>query len=240
MIDGVSAWGDGTLTEDENLNLTAFLEKTGEKGSFRMDFRLWNQDRTETYYAADTGSRIYERDTEAEDGNWSLQATGSYQLGKHRLEMGGETKRYGWGAQDVGDIDTSYFNGSINFFEFVSEGFEGQPDIMAYHALYAQDTWTPRPNLSFEFGLRQEWFDADSVDPDAFGFVWDAAETDMSETHLDPRLAITYQSMGGSQHQCPFWHHPPLPDVSGVLLVVFEQCNRIFQFRFQFGRGLPI
>jgi outer membrane receptor protein involved in Fe transport len=192
LIDGVSAWGDGTVTEDENLNLTAFIEKTGEKGCFRMDFRLWNQDRTETYYAADTGSRIYERDTEAEDGNWSLQAAGSYQFGKHRLDMGGETKRYGWGDQDVGYIDSSYFNGSIYFFEFVSEGFEGQPDIMAYHALYAQDTWTPRPNLSFEFGLRQEWFDADSVDPDAFGFIWDAAETDMGETHLDPRLAITY------------------------------------------------
>ena len=80
-----------------------------------MDFRSWNQNRTETYHAADTGRKIYERDTEAEDCNWSLQVAGLYQLGNYRLEMGGETKRYGWGAQDVSYIDTSYFNGSINF-----------------------------------------------------------------------------------------------------------------------------
>ena len=34
LIDGTLAWGDGTVTEDENLNLTAFLEKKGAKGSF--------------------------------------------------------------------------------------------------------------------------------------------------------------------------------------------------------------
>jgi hypothetical protein len=58
LIGGNFAWGDGTLTEDENLNLTAFLEKKGEKSSFRIDYRLWNQDRTETYYAADTGGMV--------------------------------------------------------------------------------------------------------------------------------------------------------------------------------------
>ena len=193
LLNGSIAWGDGTMAEDENLNMTAFLEKKSEKGSFRMDFRMWNQDRTETYYAADTGDKIYERDTEAEDGNWSLQAAGSYQLGDHRVELGGETKRYGWGGQDVTYIDTSYFNGSINFFQFVSEGFEGQPDLMAYYALYAQDTWALMPNLTFEFGLRQEWYEADSVDPEAFGFVWDAEVSDMSESNLDPRLALTYK-----------------------------------------------
>ncbi len=193
LIGGEMAWGDGTITEDENVNLTAFLEKKGENGSLRFDFRLWNQDRKETYYdAADSSRKIYERETEAEDDNWSLQAAGEYRLGNHHLEAGGETKRYGWGGQDVTTIDTSYFNGSINYFQFVSEGFEGQSDIMAYHALYAQDTWTLRPDLTLEIGLRQEWFAADSVDPAAFGFDWDAEKTDLSEEHLDPRVAVTY------------------------------------------------
>ena len=196
LIGGNFAWGDGTLTEDENLNLTAFLEKKGEKSSFRVDYRLWNQDRTETYYAADTGNKIYERDTDAEDDNWSLQAAFEYKLSGHHIEVGGETKRYGWGGQDVTFIDTSYFNGSINFFKFVSEGFEGQEDNMAYHALYAQDTWTITPKLIFEFGLRQEWYDADSIDPDAFGYEWPAEVTDMSENNLDPRLALTYKPWG--------------------------------------------
>jgi outer membrane receptor protein involved in Fe transport len=192
LLGGAIAWGDGTLTEDENLNLTAFVEKKITDGSFRVDFRLWNQDRTETYYAADTGHKIYERDTEAEDDNWSLQAAAEYTVRDHHFEVGGETRRYGWGAQDVTFIDTSYFNGSINFFTFASQGFEDQADLMAYHALYAQDAWTLLPALTLEVGLRQEWFRADSVDPDAFGFTWNAAKTDMREDHLDPRLALTY------------------------------------------------
>lgn len=49
------------------------------------------------------------------------------------------------------------------------------------------------PQLTLEFGLRQEWFRADSVDPEAFGFEWQAEPTDLNEDHLDPRMAITYR-----------------------------------------------
>jgi outer membrane receptor protein involved in Fe transport len=45
---------------------------------------------------------------------------------------------------------------------------------------------------TFEFGLRQEWFQADNVYPAAFGFQWNADVTDMSENTMDPRLAVTY------------------------------------------------
>lgn len=193
LIDDRMAWGDGTITQDKNINLTAFVEKKSAKGNFRVDFRHWNQDRTETYFdAADSSRQIYQRETQAEDNNWSLQAVAQREIQNHNIEVGGETKRYGWGTQDVTFIDTTYFNGSIHFFEFTRDGFKGQPDIITYHALYAQDTWALRPDLKFEIGLRQEWFKADSVDPDAFGFVWPAAETNLSEDHLDPRLAIIY------------------------------------------------
>ncbi len=40
--------------------------------------------------------------------------------------------------------------------------------------------------------MRQEWFKADSVDPDAFGFDWPAEADDMDEEHLDPRVALTF------------------------------------------------
>lgn len=193
LIAGRIAWGDDTTTEDKNINLGAFLGKKGAKGNFRVDFRHWNQERTETYFdAANSNRQIYQRETQAEDNNWSLQAVAQRGIENHNIELGGETKRYGWGAQDVTFIDTGYFNGSIRFFEFIREGFKGQPDIMSYNALYAQDTWVLKQDLKFEFGLRQEWFKADSVDSDAFGFVWPAAETDLSEDHLDPRLAVIY------------------------------------------------
>ena len=192
LLDGAIAWGDGTLTEDENVSLTAFIEKQLDAGRLRLDYRLWNQDRTETYYAADTGAKIYERETEAEDDNWSLQAAAEYKLADHLIEAGGETRSYGWGAQDVTYIDTAYFIPRfLNMFAFVSEGFEGQSDLMAYHALYLQDTWTLLPMLTLEVGLRQEWFRADSVAPEAFGFEWPASVTDLSEDHLEPRLALT-------------------------------------------------
>ena len=194
LIDGVYAWGDESAVEDKNISFTGFLEKQMAKGRFRMDYRLWNQERTETYIDAKNPQKIiYQRDTDAEDDNWSLQAQASYELGNHAIETGAETKSYGWGAQDVSLIDTSYFNGSINFFKFVEEGFEGQTGIMAYHALYVQDTWAISPALSVELGLRQEWFSADSIDPSAFGFQWETGVTDMNESTLDPRLAITYR-----------------------------------------------
>ena len=194
LIDGVFAWGDGSENEYENVAFTAFIAKEMAKGGLRFDFRLWNQDLTETYVdAADSSKAFYVRDAEAEDDNWSLQGNAFYQFGSHLVEIGGETRKYGWGDQTISYIDDSYFNGSIAFFEFIREGFKGQPDLMTYSAAYVQDNWTIHPDVELEVGLRQEWFSADSVDPDAFGFTWPAEETDMDEHHLDPRLALTYR-----------------------------------------------
>lgn len=194
LIDGVSAWGDGSQAEDENSAWTAFVEKEMGKGGLRLDFRLWNQDKTETYVdAADSSKKIYVRDTQAEDNNWSVQGNGFYQFDRHLVELGGEMRKYGWGDQTVSYIDESYFNGSINFFRFIREGFKGQPDLLTYSALYLQDNWSFHPDFDLEIGLRQEWFDAGSVDPEAFGFTWPAEVTDMDEQHLDPRLALTYR-----------------------------------------------
>ncbi len=189
-------WGDGTEAEDENSDVTVFIEKKMKNGGLRLDYRLWNQDHTETYVdAADSGKVFYVRDTRAEDNNWSVQGNGFYQLGGHLVELGGEMRQYGWGDQTVSYIDESYFNPSIDspYFEFVREGFKGQPDLMSYAALYLQDNWTLRPDLELELGLRQEWFSADSVDPDAFGYEWETDINDMNEAHLDPRLALTYR-----------------------------------------------
>lgn len=194
LIDGSLAWGDGSITEDENTNLTTFIEKKINNGKFRLDARLWNQDRTETYVdTQDSSKKIYERETDAEDNNWSLKGEMVYDLSDHKIELGGETRQYGWGEQRVTYIDESYFNGSINFMKFIKYGFEGQDDIMQYHALYLQDTWSADQNFSVELGLRQEWFRADSIDPDAFGYEWSADVTDLSESQLDPRLALTWR-----------------------------------------------
>lgn len=142
---------------------------------------------------ADDSKKIYVRDTQDEDNNWSLQGNAFYQFHRNRVELGGEMRKYGWGDQTISYIDESYFNGSINFFEFIRNGFKGQPDLMTYYALFAQDNWTFHPDFDMEIGLRQEWFEADSVAPDAFGFNWPAEKTDMDESHLDPRLALTYR-----------------------------------------------
>ena len=194
LINGSLAWGDGSITEDENTNLTTFIEKKFTSGKFRLDARLWNQDRTETFVdAKDSSKTIYERKTQAEDNNWSLKGEMIYDLSDHKIECGGETRRYGWGEQKVTYIDESYFNGSINFMKFIKEGFKGQDDVMHYHALYVQDTWSINQAFSVELGVRQEWFRAESIDPDAFGFVWPADVTDISESQLDPRLALTWR-----------------------------------------------
>ncbi|WDP91946.1 MAG: TonB-dependent receptor [Desulfobacter sp.] len=193
LINGAQAWGEGSFTEDKSCDLTAWVARNTQAGSFRIEGRLWNQESVETYYdAADRNKKIYERETDAEDNNWLLSAAFSRRLGDHLLELGGETSSHGWGEQRVKYIDTAYFNGSINFFRFIRDGFLGQEDIMAYHALYVQDTWQVMDRISLELGLRQEWFRADSINPDAFGFTWATGVSDLSETHTDPRLALTF------------------------------------------------
>jgi outer membrane receptor protein involved in Fe transport len=190
LLDGQLTWGDGTKAEDENLAISAFAKKDFHFGHIRTDFRLWNQDRKEIYYTAENKQEIYKRNTKAEDNNWLWLAEGTLHSSKHQLEMGGEIKKYGWGDQSVDYIDESYFDDSINFFSFVKEGFKGQPDLLSYSALYLQDNWKLHPKVSLELGLRQEWFTADSVDPDAFGFEWEAAEQKIEENHLDPRVSL--------------------------------------------------
>ena len=193
LLNGATAWGDGSYTEEENTNLTAYVARKTKVSNFRFEGRLWNQSATETYYDADNpDKKIYERETDAEDNNWLLNTSYSRIFGDHLVEVGGETRRYGWGGQDVSYIDESYFNGSINFMTFVKDGFKGQEDIMKYHALYVQDTWQVVPQLSLELGLRQEWFKAGSVDPEAFGFTWEADVTHLSESNTDPRIGVVY------------------------------------------------
>ncbi len=192
LIGGEKAWGDESYAEDKNTVLRAHLLKKLRTGHVRLDYSLWNQDKKEVYFdAADSGKKIYERTTKAEDNNWSLQGEAVFDLGTHHIEAGGEYRRYGWGDQTVDYIDKSYFNGSINFFKFVSEGFLGQDKCLTYQALYLQDLWRLHPRMDLEFGLRQEMYKADSIDPDAFGYVWPAAETSLDENNLDPRLALT-------------------------------------------------
>ena len=194
LLGGVSAWGDNSHAEDQNTALTAFVAKDYGAGRAKIDFRLWNQERTEYYFdAATPGKKIYQRTTDAEDNNWAIQAEATYRLGDHQLEAGGEMRRYGWGDQAVDYIDKTYFNGSINFMKFVSDGFKGQPECLTYQALYLQDRWRLNDRMDLEMGLRGERFEADSIDPAAFGFTWPATVTSMEEESLDPRLAVIFR-----------------------------------------------
>lgn len=197
---GVYAWGDDSEIKDTSSFLNAFVMKKFEGGHARLRGMLWNEETTESYYdAADSGKKIYERDTTPEDNNWQILGDVVYTLGAHTLEVGGETRTYGWGDQSVPYIDKSYFTGAISYFTFVSEGFEGQPNCLHYSALYVQDTWKPLNLLDVEFGLRGEWFDADEIDPAAFGFPATAAPTSMSESNLDPRLGVRLRPWEGGE-----------------------------------------
>ncbi len=196
LKDGFSAWGEKSFAEDENLSFNTWIAKAFDKGSARLDFRTWRQDKREVYYdAEDPGKKIYERETDAEPDNWSLNLAIEKEISSHRIEAGAESRSHGWGDQTVTYIDESYFNGSINspFFAFLREGFKGQPNNMKYHALYLQDHWQINPALDLEFGVRQEWFKADSIDPDAFGFTWSTPESKLDESNLAPRLRLGYR-----------------------------------------------
>ncbi|SFM60589.1 TonB-dependent receptor [Thermodesulforhabdus norvegica] len=204
-IRGDLTWGDGSHVDDENYAFSTYLHKKFDKGSARLDFRIWNQKRTEYYYAAeDPEKKIYERETDVEDNNWLLKGQADYLLGRHHLELGGELKQYGWGDQTVHFIDTAYFSPAINFPKYIQEGFEGQPKNKQYAALYLQDTWNLHPRWSVELGVRQEWFRADEIDPEAFGFDWTTEEAEIDESHLDPRLGLTFRPWEGGSINARF------------------------------------
>ncbi len=189
-------WGDESYAEDENTALTAFIAKSYDAGRAKIDFRLWNQERTEFYYDAnDPGKLIYQRTTEAEDNNWAIQGEATFTFGSHQIEAGGEMRRYGWGDQSVDYIDMAYFNeATINArAPYVTDGFVGQPGCLTYQALYLQDRWRLSELLDLEMGLRGEHFKADSIDPAAFGFEWSTGVTDLDEKNLDPRLALIFR-----------------------------------------------
>lgn len=189
---GNLTWGDRSHAYEENESFTAYLSKDFKAGKAKIIYKLWNADRTEYYYdAANPDKKIYERKTNIEDNNWSLQGDVDYTLGNHELGFGGEWRSYGWGGQNVHYIDKSYFTGAINFFYYVKEGFNGQPHNKKYQALYAQDRWKFHPKWDLEFGVRQEWYHASKVDSAAFGYTWATEEKDVDESHLDPRIALT-------------------------------------------------
>lgn len=205
MINGALTWGEESCAEDQNKRFRAYLSKFFENGSANLSYQLWSQEKTEYYYdAADKSKKIYERETEVEDNNWSVQGDFEYNLNKHKIGLGGEFRRYGWGDQTVPYIDTEYFSPSINFFYYVKQGFKGQPDNKTYTALYAQDMWQFHPKWDLEFGVRQEWFGADKVDPAAFGYEWEADEAELDESNLDPRLALTCRPWAGGSLMARF------------------------------------
>ncbi len=200
MAKGALTWGDGSYADDQNSRFSASLSKVFEKGSAELGYQLWNREKTEYFYdAADSSKKIYERNTEIEDNNWSVQGDLSYSLNRHEIGIGGEFRKYGWGDQSVPYIDTSCFSKSINFFSYIKEGFEGAPDNKTYAALYAQDLWQRQITSAWdlELGLRQEWFQADRIDPAAFGFQWETEEAEVDESNLDPRLALTWRGWKG-------------------------------------------
>ncbi|CAN2040872.1 iron complex outermembrane recepter protein [Candidatus Magnetomoraceae bacterium gMMP-15] len=184
-------YGDESKTEDENISFNAYLTKAFENGYAKLSYIQWNQDRQEYFYdAADSSKKIYERETDAEDNNWTIKGDVEINLEKHKIEFGGESRHYGWGDQTISYIDDLSFNPGP---PFVQNGFKGQPDCLIYHAVYAQDLWKIHPDMDLEFGLRGEWFKADSIDPAAFGFPSNATQASIDESKIDPRIALTYR-----------------------------------------------
>lgn len=195
---GAYAWGDGSSVDGDSVSYNVNLSRKFDSGNFRLSYTLWDQESTETYYdAANDKKKIYERKTKSEDGNWQLKGDLDYELGRHKIGVGGEYREYGWGDQDVLYIDASAFTPVINYLPYYKNGFKGQPDCLSLLSFYAQDVWAIHPKVDLEFGMRGEIFKAREIDPDAFGYSHDTAATSMEENHFDPRLAATWRPWEG-------------------------------------------
>jgi outer membrane receptor protein involved in Fe transport len=202
LKDGVYGWGDGSVVDGESAFYNVNLSKKFESGRVRLSYLLWNEETTEVYYDADdSNKKIYERKTKAEDGNWQLLGDAEYELGLHKIGVGGEFREYGWGDQDVLYIDENAFTAAIRYLPYYKDGFKGQPRRLSLFSLYAQDVWRIHPKVDLELGLREEIFKARKIDPDAFGYSHETDVTSMEEQHLDPRFAATVRPWKGGSIQ---------------------------------------
>jgi len=191
MRNGVYTWGNNSLIKDTNSMLSAFLLKKFQGGQARLRGMLWNQETTEEFYdSADTGKKFYERKTTPEDNNWQVLGDVAYTLGDHLLEVGGETRTYGWGDQTTPYIDLSYFKPYVANLDYITTGFKGQTDCLQYTALYGQDTWKITKDIDLELGLRGEWYETNDESAEA---------VNISEDNLDPRLALRFRPWQGGE-----------------------------------------
>ena len=191
--------GDDSYKDDTGHSVNAFLSRKLKTGSAKLSYRLWNRERTEYYYdIEEPHNKIYERKTQLEDKNWVMLFAVDQKFDRHYVEYGAEHRHSGWGDQTVPYIDMNYFDESdVNRYPYIAEGFKGETDNKKYTALYVMDTWRFHPDWDLELGLRQEWFKAYEVNPDAFGFVWDTEEDVIDVNHLDPRVALTWRPWDG-------------------------------------------
>ena len=191
--------GDDSCKEDTSYSINTFLSKKLANGNAKLSYRIWNRERTEYYFDIEPPhNKIYERKTQMEDKNWVMTFAVDHKIANHYVEWGAEHKHSGWGDQTVPYIDMNYFDaGFVETYYYVAEGFKGETDNKKYTALYVQDTWNLHPDWDLELGVRQEWFKAYEVDPDAFGYVWDTEEDVIDVDYLDPRGALTWRPWDG-------------------------------------------
>jgi len=181
-------WGDGSYWEDERLHLDFQVSRESERFTSSLQAYFMDQEREETFYAADRSNHVVlRRDSAPEENNWGWKTDFQNILGEdgsHQLEYGLSGHYLGYGGQNVTVSDPSYF----------SRPPMDSPDthgpVTSLHGLYVQDTWHITEDVTLQAGVRMDGYKADGAEANA---------VTVEEYEVVPRLAGTVKLWQGGE-----------------------------------------
>lgn len=180
-------WGDGSYWRDRRLQLDLGLSRKAEDFSFSLQGHLFDQNRTEHFYAMDDPRNLaLRRDTKPEDwnGGWRADLSNAFQVGgMHQIEYGAQGNYLGRGDTNITAVDAAYFPENR-----LPTDSKGARNITRRHGAYVQYTWHFHDLLEAGAGLRFDNFHADGPE--------DNAPT-LDENTWSPRAAVVVRPWKG-------------------------------------------
>ncbi|MCX7804042.1 MAG: TonB-dependent receptor [Planctomycetota bacterium] len=184
---GPRDWGDGSYWRDNRWQIDCHFARKTEEFGFAVRACLFDEDRSEYFYAVDNPRRlVLRRDSRPEYLNWGVRADFNHSfeaMGRHRVECGFEGQYIGYGDMEIPDVNTAYFPPWA-----VPTRSSGERDIAQLNGGYLQDIWKVFDWLDVYAGLRFDSYRADDDDP---------GSVTVEEDRWSPRVALTFRPWKG-------------------------------------------
>lgn len=166
-------WGNGSYWKNIRRQYDIELNKPLDSLVLKAQAYFNEQERTEYFYAIDNKDKlILERFSDPENTwGWLLKAL--QPIKEHNLVYGIEGVYLGYGGQDINYADSTYF-------KIQPSSSEGAEEQARRHSVFVQDSWSIKPSLDLNLGLRYDHYFAKETE-------------EVKEQGVSPKLGIMYK-----------------------------------------------